>query len=327
MTHKNERVLSVAELARVEGEGALYIRTSGNTVEEARLDIYEPPRFFEAFLRGRALHRAAGHHRPHLRHLPGRLPDERVRGDRGRLRRRRRTSRSPTCAGCCTAASGSRATRCTSTCCTPPTSSATPAGSRWPPTGATSWSAAWRLKKAGNAIMEAGRRAGHPPGQRPHRRLLPGAGPGRAGRAHRAAAPGARRRARATVALGGRASTFPITRARRTCSRMSRPGTYPIERGTRGDPLGPGVPGRRVGRARDRGARAALHRAARAPGRRRAATSPGRWPGTRSARGGCRRWPARRPATPGWARPATTRSAASSCGPWRWCTRSRRRCG
>ena len=54
MTHRNERVLSVAELARVEGEGALYIRTSGNTVEEARLDIYEPPRFFEAFLRGRA---------------------------------------------------------------------------------------------------------------------------------------------------------------------------------------------------------------------------------------------------------------------------------
>jgi coenzyme F420-reducing hydrogenase alpha subunit len=29
------------------------MRTSGNTVEKARLDIYEPPRFFEAFLRGR----------------------------------------------------------------------------------------------------------------------------------------------------------------------------------------------------------------------------------------------------------------------------------
>ena len=54
MTHRNDRVLSVAELARVEGEGALYIRASGNKVEEARLDIYEPPRFFEAFLRGRA---------------------------------------------------------------------------------------------------------------------------------------------------------------------------------------------------------------------------------------------------------------------------------
>ena len=54
MTHKNERILSVAELARVEGEGALYVRASGGRVEEAQLDIYEPPRFFEAFLRGRA---------------------------------------------------------------------------------------------------------------------------------------------------------------------------------------------------------------------------------------------------------------------------------
>ena len=54
MTHKNDRVLSVRELARVEGEGALYLRARGSRVEEARLDIYEPPRFFEAFLRGRA---------------------------------------------------------------------------------------------------------------------------------------------------------------------------------------------------------------------------------------------------------------------------------
>jgi hydrogenase maturation protease len=53
MTHKNDRVLSVTELARVEGEGALYIRATGTKVTEARLDIYEPPRFFEAFLRGR----------------------------------------------------------------------------------------------------------------------------------------------------------------------------------------------------------------------------------------------------------------------------------
>ena len=63
-------------------------------VDDVELRIYEPPRFFEAFLRGRALHRAARHHRAHLRHLPGRLPDERVRGDRGRLRRRGRPSRS-----------------------------------------------------------------------------------------------------------------------------------------------------------------------------------------------------------------------------------------
>jgi sulfhydrogenase subunit alpha len=48
------RTIKVDALARVEGEGALYVRTAGNRVTEVRLDIYEPPRFFEAFLRGRA---------------------------------------------------------------------------------------------------------------------------------------------------------------------------------------------------------------------------------------------------------------------------------
>ncbi|HET7265856.1 MAG TPA: Ni/Fe hydrogenase subunit alpha [bacterium] len=48
------RTIKVDALARVEGEGALYVRTEGARVAEVRLDIYEPPRFFEAFLRGRA---------------------------------------------------------------------------------------------------------------------------------------------------------------------------------------------------------------------------------------------------------------------------------
>lgn len=54
MTHRGSRVLHVGSLARVEGEGALYLHTRGGEVTEARLAIYEPPRFFEAFLRGRA---------------------------------------------------------------------------------------------------------------------------------------------------------------------------------------------------------------------------------------------------------------------------------
>ncbi|WP_030172082.1 Ni/Fe hydrogenase subunit alpha [Spirillospora albida] len=54
MTHRHDRTLKVGELARVEGEGALYVRVRGGDVAEVRLDIYEPPRFFEAFLRGRA---------------------------------------------------------------------------------------------------------------------------------------------------------------------------------------------------------------------------------------------------------------------------------
>src|SRR5690348_11383503 len=54
MTHKRDRTLFTSGLARVEGEGAMYVRVDGATVEEVRLEIYEPPRFFEAFLRGRS---------------------------------------------------------------------------------------------------------------------------------------------------------------------------------------------------------------------------------------------------------------------------------
>ena len=54
MTHRHNRTLSTSALARVEGEGAMYVRVDGGTVDEVRLDIYEPPRFFEAFLRGRS---------------------------------------------------------------------------------------------------------------------------------------------------------------------------------------------------------------------------------------------------------------------------------
>ncbi|MFE7607045.1 Ni/Fe hydrogenase subunit alpha [Streptomyces celluloflavus] len=53
MTHRGSRVLHVGSLARVEGEGALHLSIDGTTVTEARLALYEPPRFFEAFLRGR----------------------------------------------------------------------------------------------------------------------------------------------------------------------------------------------------------------------------------------------------------------------------------
>ncbi|BAU87847.1 nickel-dependent hydrogenase [Streptomyces laurentii] len=53
MTHRGSRVLRVEALSRVEGEGALYLRIDDGTVGAAQLRIYEPPRFFEAFLRGR----------------------------------------------------------------------------------------------------------------------------------------------------------------------------------------------------------------------------------------------------------------------------------
>lgn len=49
------RTISVDYLARVEGEGALYIKTKDQKVEDVRLKIFEPPRFFEALLRGRQM--------------------------------------------------------------------------------------------------------------------------------------------------------------------------------------------------------------------------------------------------------------------------------
>lgn len=54
MTHREDRSLRVAALARVEGEGAMRVRVERGVVTEVGLDIYEPPRFFEALLRGRA---------------------------------------------------------------------------------------------------------------------------------------------------------------------------------------------------------------------------------------------------------------------------------
>src|SRR3974390_1132262 len=47
------RTIKVDYLARVEGEGSLYLRFRDGAVEDVRLVIFEPPRFFEALLRGR----------------------------------------------------------------------------------------------------------------------------------------------------------------------------------------------------------------------------------------------------------------------------------
>jgi sulfhydrogenase subunit alpha len=47
--------IEVPALARVEGEGGLFIKLENGQAVEIRLDIYEPPRFFEGFLRGRFL--------------------------------------------------------------------------------------------------------------------------------------------------------------------------------------------------------------------------------------------------------------------------------
>ncbi|MFW5942355.1 MAG: Ni/Fe hydrogenase subunit alpha [Chloroflexota bacterium] len=47
------RRINVDTLARVEGEGALRIKIEDDVIGDVQLNIYEPPRFFEGFLRGR----------------------------------------------------------------------------------------------------------------------------------------------------------------------------------------------------------------------------------------------------------------------------------
>jgi len=47
------KVIKVNYLARIEGEAGLKVRVKGDKVVDAKLNIFEPPRFFEAFLRGR----------------------------------------------------------------------------------------------------------------------------------------------------------------------------------------------------------------------------------------------------------------------------------
>jgi len=50
---KKTRTIKVDYLARVEGEGALHIKIDDDKVSDVKLKIFEPPRFFEAFLRDR----------------------------------------------------------------------------------------------------------------------------------------------------------------------------------------------------------------------------------------------------------------------------------
>jgi sulfhydrogenase subunit alpha len=49
----NTKTIKADYLARVEGEGALFVKVRGDQVVDVPFRIFEPPRFFEAFLRDR----------------------------------------------------------------------------------------------------------------------------------------------------------------------------------------------------------------------------------------------------------------------------------
>jgi coenzyme F420-reducing hydrogenase alpha subunit len=54
MTETREISIKVPVLARVEGEGALDLEISDGQIQNLKLRIYEPPRYFEKFLEGRS---------------------------------------------------------------------------------------------------------------------------------------------------------------------------------------------------------------------------------------------------------------------------------
>ena len=49
-TPPDTRTIKVDYLARVEGEGAMYLRTRDGRIDDVQLKIFEPPRFFESFM-------------------------------------------------------------------------------------------------------------------------------------------------------------------------------------------------------------------------------------------------------------------------------------
>lgn len=55
---RKTKTIRVDYLARVEGEGAMYLKIHDGTLVDVKLRIFEPPRFFEGFLRGRAFSEA-----------------------------------------------------------------------------------------------------------------------------------------------------------------------------------------------------------------------------------------------------------------------------
>jgi len=53
MTKTSSRIIKVDALSRVEGEGALDLHIKDGQIKDLKFRIFEPPRFFEALLRGR----------------------------------------------------------------------------------------------------------------------------------------------------------------------------------------------------------------------------------------------------------------------------------
>ena len=323
---RTTREIRTDYLARVEGEGAMLVRVRGDEVEEVQFKIFEPPRFFEALLRGRQFTEA-----PDITaRICGICPIAYIASSCNAMEARLRRSSSPSRCGCCagssTAASGSRATCCTSAMLHAPDFLGYDGAVELARDRRDLVETALRLKKAGNEVMRViGGREVHPVNLRV----------GGVYRApSRAELRGARARARVGARRGGRADALggglrlPRLRAGLRVRRAAPAGRvrdrarpHRLEHGSRHRRL-------RV--------RAALHRERTSSARTRctrrspasATTSSARSPATRS---NSRRALAARARGRGRGRPrrrsSATRSAASSCARSRPSTPPTRRCG
>ena len=157
------RTIKVDYLARVEGEGALSVKIKGRQVTDVKLRIFEPPRFFEAFLRGRKFSEAPDITARICGICPIAYQMSACHAIEDALRSQDERADPRAAAAASTAANGSRAMRCTSICCTRPISSVTRTPSAWRKDHPDEVKRGLRLKKAGNEIVSLlGGREIHP---------------------------------------------------------------------------------------------------------------------------------------------------------------------
>ena len=99
LSRARTRTIRTDVLARVEGEGAMHVRIRDGEVEDVQLRIYEPPRFFEALLRGRRFTEPPDITARICGICPVAYQMSACAAIEDALRRRRSTSRSARCAG------------------------------------------------------------------------------------------------------------------------------------------------------------------------------------------------------------------------------------
>ena len=170
----DERLYEVGELTRVEGEGSLRLRVRDGEVVEARLGIFETPRYFEQLVVGRTPDEVIDM----VARICGICPVAYQMSAVARVRGPLRDPDRPVVAGPATPLLLRRVDREPRPPHLPPARPRLPGLPRAPSTMAADHrplvEQALRMKKAGNRARRDPGRAPDPPGQRPRRRLEQG---------------------------------------------------------------------------------------------------------------------------------------------------------